>query len=83
MPLGPECRRRLEILNQRVGLDERGELFHPRQHFVTGPHTIIFYIFWWETKHFEAHRLINVAKNGCGAEAFSVLCNLALLSSSV
>lgn len=83
LPLGPECRRCLDILNKRVGLDERGKLSYPRQHFVTGSHTIIFYIFWREMKHFETHRLINAAKNGCGAEAFSVFCNLALLSSSV
>lgn len=82
LPSCPECRRRLDILNKRVGFHKRGKLFYPRQHFA-GSHTIICYVFWREMKHFEAHRFINVAKNGCGAEAFSVLCNLVLLSSSV
>lgn len=50
LPLCSECCRRLDILNKRVGLDERGKLFYPRQHFVTGSHTIICYIFSLETK---------------------------------
>lgn len=50
LPLWSECCRRLDILNKRVGLDERGKLFCPRQHFVTGSHPIICYIFSRETK---------------------------------
>lgn len=69
--LGPKCCRRLDILN-KSGDGWKWKAFLSKATFCWISYRIC-HIFWWETKkHFEAHRLTNVAKNGCGAEAFSV-----------